>query len=66
MLEDLAEHPLVLLHNDAAATLAHREEELVRLYDAHNRIMEAELAVRAMRDRVAAAHAAEARAMHHR
>ena len=31
------------------------EDELLRLHDAHNRIMEAELAARAMRDRVAAA-----------
>jgi len=41
-----------------AAMLARREEELVRIRDAHNRIMEAELAARAMRDRVVADQAA--------
>jgi len=39
----------------AAAALAHREEELLRLRDAHARIVEAELAARAMRDRIIAA-----------
>jgi len=43
------------------ATLLARREELVRLNDAHNRIMEAELAARAMRDRVAAAQVAQDR-----
>jgi len=53
-----AAHP----HDNNAALLARREEELVRLHDAHNRIMEAELAARAMRDRVAAAQSQAAQA----